>query len=165
VFDSLVSWTESDVEGVRFYSGTAIYRRQFVLKKELLRTGHLELDLGRVEVVAEVFLNGEHLGVLWKAPFSIELGSAARPGVNDLEVRVTNLWPNRLIGDECLPADYERDGALVRRWPAWLVNGEARPSERVTFTTWKHWNADSPLLPSGLLGPVVVRPYAHVYVK
>jgi hypothetical protein len=164
VFEELVSWTESDDEGIRYYSGTATYRRQFTLGKDLLEAGHLELDLGRVQVIAEVFLNGKNLGISWKKPFRINLGDAARAGINDLEIRVTNLWPNRLIGDERLPADYDRDGALVKKWPAWLLDGEARPPGRVTFTTWKHWSADSPLLPSGLLGPVVIRPYLHVPV-
>ncbi|MDR2130423.1 MAG: hypothetical protein LBP56_04550 [Odoribacteraceae bacterium] len=165
VFDELISWTDSPDEGIRYYSGTAIYRKRFMLGKDILKAGHLELDLGRVQVIAEVILNGKNRGILWKAPFRVDLGDAARAGNNELEIRVTNLWPNRLIGDERYPEDYERSGYLVKAWPAWLLDARERPTKRVTFTTWKHWSADSPLLPSGLIGPVIIRPYVHARVK
>ena len=85
----------------------------------------------------------------------------ARPGANDLEVRVTNLWPNRLIGDEQYPDDCSLDGKWtsggIRAWPEWLLRGQPRPEpRRVTFAALKHWNKDDRLLPSGLLGPVTV---------
>jgi hypothetical protein len=75
-----------------------------------------------------------------------------------LEIRVANLWPNRLIGDEQQPPDAEyAPGGNLSRWPEWLLKGEPRPSAgRLTFSTWKHYGKDSPLLPSGLLGPVRV---------
>jgi hypothetical protein len=165
VFEKLTSWTDSPNEGVRYYSGTATYRKQFVLEKETLKAGHLELDLGNVQVIAEVILNGENMGTLWKVPFRVDLGNAAKLGNNELEIRVTNLWPNRLIGDERYPEDYKRSGRLVKEWPEWLLQSGKRPTERVTFVTWQHWSADSPLLPSGLIGPVTIRPYAHARVK
>ena len=65
----------------------------------------LFLDLGRVQVLAEVIVNGKNLGILWKLPFRVEVTDAIHPGDNDLEIRVTNLWPNRLIGDEQLPPE------------------------------------------------------------
>jgi hypothetical protein len=86
----------------------------------------------------------------------VDISAAAKSRGNRLEVRVANLWPNRLIGDEREPADaeYARGGRLAR-WPDWLLQGRSRPSPgRRTFATWKHYAADSPLLPSGLLGPV-----------
>ncbi|GHU98195.1 hypothetical protein FACS1894159_00320 [Bacteroidia bacterium] len=165
VFDTLIDWIDSSEQGIRYYSGTAVYRKSLTLTKDMLRAGHLELDLGRVGVIAEVILNGETLATLWKAPFRVSLTDAARAGDNLLEIHVTNLWPNRLIGDERYPEDYQRSGSVVRRWPEWLVNGTERPTKRVTFTTWKHWDADSPLLPSGLMGPVVIRTYVHAPVK
>ena len=61
------------------------------------------LELGEVREIAEVWLNGKPLGILWKKPFTVALGAAARPGDNLLEIEVVNLWPNRLIGDQQLP--------------------------------------------------------------
>jgi hypothetical protein len=89
----------------------------------------------------------------------VDVTAALKSGANALEIRVANLWPNRLIGDELEPpdAEYTKDGNLAR-WPEWLLNGEPRPSKgRFTFTTWKHYDKNSPLLPSGLLGPVSIR--------
>jgi len=85
-----------------------------------------------------------------------------RTEVNELEVRVTNLWPNRLIGDEQFPDDYSRNGewksGVIPAMPEWLKKGTAPPeSRRLTFCTWKHWHKDDALLPSGLLGPVMLR--------
>jgi hypothetical protein len=93
----------------------------------------LQLDLGRVQVMAQVTLNGKDLGVLWKAPFQVDITDAAKPGVNTLEITVANLWPNRLIGDQSLP-----------------------PEKRVAWTTWNPFKKDTPLLESGLLGPVIM---------
>ncbi|MBE7502411.1 MAG: hypothetical protein HS113_19425 [Verrucomicrobiales bacterium] len=92
------------------------------------------LDLGRVEVMAQVRLNERDLGVVWTAPWAVDVTEALKPGVNRLEVTVANLWPNRLIGDAALPAD-----------------------QRVTWTTWNPFTKDAPLLPSGLLGPVTLQ--------
>ena len=122
----------------------------------------MHLNLGDVQVIAEVKLNGQDLGILWKPPFRLDVTKIARPGPNDLEVRVTNLWPNRLIGDEQYPDDCSptangpRGG--IRAWPEWLLRGQARPEpRRLTFAALKHWNKDDSLLPSGLLGPVAVQ--------
>ena len=81
---------------------------------------------------------------------------------------MTNLWPNRLIGDEQLPEDIGWSGTFDKRtgqgvdwskdWPQWLVEGKPSPTGRVTFATWRHYTKDSPLLPSGLLGPVTLQP-------
>ena len=95
---------------------------------------------------AEVSLNGQNLGVFWKPPFRVNITAAAKPGMNHLVVKVTNLWPNRLIGDEQLPADVEWNGDQLKAWPQWLLNGKPSPTGRLTFTTWHHWTKDSPLL-------------------
>lgn len=162
-FDQLLSWPHHQDLGIRYFSGTATYRKNIQIPAEYLAQGRsLELDLGRVAVVAQVKLNGKDLGVLWKAPFRVSLDSAAKVGANELEIQITNLWPNRLIRDAQFPDDLEWNGATPKQWPDWLVKGEPRPAtERITFTTWRHWSADSPLLPSGLLGPVVLRTYGQ----
>jgi len=84
----------------------------------------------------------------------VNLTAAAQPGTNHLVVKVTNLWPNRLIGDEQLPSDREWDGKQLRGWPQWVLDGKPSPTGRYTFTTWHHWTKDDQLLPSGLIGPV-----------
>jgi hypothetical protein len=166
-FDHLFSWPEHADPAIKYFSGTATYRKRFTLPADALSADRtLQLDLGKVKVIAEVRLNGQNLGILWKAPFRLDVGGVAKAGVNELEVRVTNLWPNRLIGDEHYADDCEWNGETIRRWPTWLLNREPRPvPERSTFTTWKHWKKDSPLQPSGLLGPVVLWTLVRVPVN
>jgi hypothetical protein len=159
-FGELISWTESEDEGIRYFSGTATYLTEVNVPAELLGDGAvIMLDLGVVREIAEVKLDGRDLGILWKAPFRVDVTEALRPGANALEVRVTNLWPNRLIGDEQPPPDFEwSGGGPLAAWPEWLLAGTPRPqADRVTFTTWHHYTKDSPLLESGLLGPVELR--------
>ncbi len=113
---------------------------------------------GRSRTSPAVRLNGRDLGIVWCDPWRVEITGAIKPKGNRLEVHVVNLWPNRLIGDEREPpdAEYARGGDLAR-WPDWLLEGKPRPSAgRLTFSTWKHYEKDSPLLPSGLLGPIRV---------
>lgn len=154
----LISWTEHPDAGVRYFSGTATYQKQLNISPERLRSGReLWLDLGAVKNFAEVSLNGKSLGTLWKPPFRVNITTAAKPGANNLTVKVTNLWPNRLIGDEQLPPDAQWNGSALKEWPQWLLEGKPSPTGRFTFTTWRLWNKDSQLLPSGLLGPVTLR--------
>jgi len=116
------------------------------------------LDLGNVQVLAQVKLNGKDLGILWKTPFRVDVTDAVQSGDNALEIRVTNNWVNRLIGDEQLPEDSRRHpGGNLVEWPKWLQEGKPSPTGRHTFSTWRHWSKDSPLMESGLLGPVTVR--------
>ena len=169
-FEELTSWSSASDQGVRYFSGTATYRKQFVLPKHLLQPDTLlELDLGTVHVIAEVLVNGKNLGVLWKAPFRVDLDGVARDGDNDLEVRITNLWKNRLIGDAHYPEDTKRKGLNTKRWPDWLTNTSKRalerPTERVAFAAYRHWDKTSPMQTSGLLGPVIIRPYLRVKVE
>ena len=159
-FDRLVSWTERPESGVKYFSGTALYRTAFQVPAESLGRGRrLWLDLGDVEAFAQVKLNGKQLGVLWKPSYGLDVTHVLNPGQNSLEVSVTNLWPNRMIGDEQLPEDSERnpDGTL-RRWPDWLQQGKPSPTGRQTFTTWRLWKKSDALLKSGLLGPVRLIP-------
>jgi hypothetical protein len=156
--DKLISWTESPDEGVRYFSGTATYEKDITISPEQLAAGReLWLDFGTVKNFADVSLNEQDLGVLWKPPFRVNLTATAKPGVNRLSIKITNLWPNRLIGDEQLPPDREWDGDQLKNWPQWLLDGKPSPTGRFTFTTWHHWKKDSHLLESGLIGPVVLK--------
>ncbi len=154
-FDELISLSASPNEEIRYFSGTASYNKTFHLPKKLLRAGNrLKLDLGSVAVIAEVIVNGKSVGTLWKQPFVVDITNSVKLGENALEVKVTNLWPNRLIGDENSLLDYERKGAKLKSLPDWLVNNTMRPSERSTFASWQHWAKEDELFTSGLLGPV-----------
>ena len=159
-FESLVDWTVRQEEGVRYYSGMATYRKTFDLPISVDRGTNTPvrfwLDLGKVSNMARVRLNGRDLGVVWCDPWRVEVTSAVQISGNILEIEVANLWPNRLIGDEFQPpdAEYGKGGNLLR-WPEWVLKNEPRPSKgRYAFATWRHFAKDSPLLPSGLLGPV-----------
>jgi len=157
--EKLISWSTHLDSGIKCFSGEATYARTVTVPGERLGPDRrLHLDLGSVSVMAEVKWNGRSLGTLWKPPFRIDVTDVARAGANRLEVRVVNLWPNRLIGDEQLPEDSERnpDGTL-KRWPQWLANGQPSPAGRFTFTSWRLWKKDEALLESGLLGPVTLR--------
>jgi hypothetical protein len=160
VFGSLDDWSQRPEDGIKYYSGSALYTKAFdlppALAKPADKSRRLWLDLGVVKNIASVRLNGRDLGVVWCDPWRVDMTNAVRSKKNRLEIRVANLWPNRLIGDEREPPDAEyAPGGNLARWPDWLIRGEPRPSPgRLTFSTWKHYAKDSPLLPSGLLGPV-----------
>jgi hypothetical protein len=158
--DSLVSWSEHPDPGVRSFSGTASYTRTLSVPADWLGPGKgLELDLGQVQVMARVTLNGRDLGILWKPPYRLDVTPAARPGENALEVKVVNLWINRLIGDELLPEDSERNpNGTLKAWPGWLQDGQPSPTGRHTFTTWRLWKKGDAPVPSGLIGPVRLMP-------
>jgi len=153
-FDRLQDWGGRPEEGIRFYSGTAIYRMTLTIPPDLAGKP-LFLDLGKVAVIAEVSLNGKDLGILWKPPFRANLTGAAKAGDNALEIKVVNLWANRLIGDEHLSEDSPRKPAgTLAEWPQWLKDGSPSPTGRFTFTSHRLWSKDDQLQESGLLGPV-----------
>jgi hypothetical protein len=161
---TLQSWTEANFPGIKYFSGTATYRKQIDIPAQWLSVDtRIMLDLGTVHVIAEVEVNGEPVGVIWKPPFRVDIGTAVRAGANELAVKVTNLWPNRLIGDEQLGEDAQwrrshfGEGQVLAQWPDWLLQGESSPAGRIAFTTWKHYTKTSPLLPSGLIGPVTLQ--------
>jgi hypothetical protein len=164
--DRLISWSQHSDAGVRYFSGTATYRKALNVPAGLISQGRrLYLDLGKVEVMAGVRLNGKDLGILWKEPYCVEVTDAVKAGENALEVQVVNLWVNRQIGDEQLPEDSERNpSGTLKRWPQWLLEGKPSPTGRYTFTSWKLWQKDSPLAESGLLGPVELRAVQRVVV-
>lgn len=133
LFEKLENWADRPEPGIRYYSGTAVYERDFeVADAEIEPTrGNLWLDLGSVRELAEVFVNGRSCGVVWAPPFRVDISEAVKPGVNRVRIEVVNFWPNRIIGDAKLPQD-----------------------QRLTRTNIRKLTADTALMPSGLFGPV-----------
>lgn len=157
LFERLQDWSTRKEPDIKHYSGTACYRKQFRHEQEIAPGVRVYLDLGRVADLAELILNGRELGVLWTAPYRVDVTEHVRP-INELEVRVTNRWVNRLIGDAHLLEDtrYKSSGT-VEAWPDWLLAGQRSPTGRRTFTSQRIWRKRDPLLVSGLLGPVLLR--------
>jgi hypothetical protein len=164
-FAALEDWTQRPEPGIKYFSGTAVYAKRFDLSKSAIgnRQSAIYLDLGKVHALAEVWLNGKNLGVVWTAPWRVDISSAVKAKRNKLEIKVTNVWANRLIGDEQQPADCDFGkgdfgfGGPLKAFPDWYLKGQPRPSnDRFTFTTWNYFNKDSPLVSSGLLGPVTL---------
>lgn len=151
--DKLVDWTTLEDPDFRYFSGTAEYMYDSV------EAG--DLDLGEVKDFATVYVDGKKIATLWRPPYRCAVPAGK------LTVKVTNLWPNRLIGDDRLFAeDCEWDGKAsgkgyklcpIKCIPDWVKEGRQSPMGRHTFTTWKHWSKEDDLLSSGLLGPVVLR--------
>ncbi|MFV8341020.1 glycosyl hydrolase [Flavobacterium sp. XS2P39] len=132
--DKLNSWTESSDAGVKYFSGTGTYSKTIEAPKSWFKNaGQLWIDLGDVKNIAEVIVNGKVIGTVWKKPFRVDATGILKPGKNTIEIKVTNLWVNRLIGD-------------------------AQPDAvtKITYTTMPFYKADAPLLPSGLLSTVTV---------
>jgi hypothetical protein len=157
-FDQLVNWIDSNDDRVKYFSGTAKYENSFSLNTlNRSEKNRIYLDLGEVQQIAEVKINGKSMPTLWKPPFVLDITDVVELGENQLTVAVTNTWVNRLIGDEALPdtSGYSMVGDTV----AWLNNNEPPPkSERVTFTGFNFFERSNrrKLQSSGLLGPVNV---------
>ena len=160
----LFDWTTSDNPQIKYFSGTAKYRTTFTCAADAAAD---VISLGDCNgQIAKVVLNGVDAGTVWCAPYEILLPpGAVRRGENTLEIEFTNVWANRLIGDEQEPPDCEfveqkafknAGGTYLARFPDWFKNGlSARPSKgRKCFTDWNYFTKDSKLVPSGLLGPV-----------
>ncbi|MEI9921649.1 MAG: glycosyl hydrolase [Bacteroidota bacterium] len=160
----LISLHKHADKGVKYFSGTCTYKKTF---KGFKKGYRYTLHLGAVEVIAEIIVNGKSFGVMWTRPFLADITDAMTKGDNHIEIRVTNLWVNRLIGDEQEPEVYKYapggggsgfkslSGGAIMELPDWYKKGEPKPDDgRVAFATWKHYTKDSPLLQSGLIGPV-----------
>jgi hypothetical protein len=130
-FPELKSWTEHDSTGIKYYSGTATYKKKFTVPANEPSRGSLWLDLGDVRELAEVKVDGQSLGTVWCPPFRVELSGKVQPGEHELKIEVVNFWPNRIIGDQSLPEKV-----------------------RLTKTNIRKLTSKTPLTPSGLLGPV-----------
>ena len=128
-FTTLKSWTENVDLGIKYFSGMAIYKNTFTVLSS--GKGIYKIDLGEVKNLAEVIINGKSQGIVWKKPFKVELKDALKIGENSIEIKVTNLWVNRLIGDQ-----------------------QPDVKTKITYTTMPFYKTDSKLLPSGLMSPV-----------
>jgi hypothetical protein len=132
--DKLSSWSENQDAGVKYFSGTGTYTKTFDVPAGWFKSGtQIWLDLGDVKNLAEIEVNGKPLGQVWHAPYRVETTAALKPGANEISIKVTNAWVNRLIGDQ-----------------------QPNATTKYTFTTEKPYKADSPLQASGPLGPVTV---------
>jgi alpha-L-rhamnosidase len=131
-FDQLVSFHENADDGIKYFSGHATYTKSIEVKAAWFTQGRkFLLDLGDVKNLADIQINGKSLGIVWHAPYRTDATSALKPGDNTIEIKVTNAWVNRLIGDE-----------------------QPNVKQKITSTTYRPYTASSPLVASGLLGPV-----------
>lgn len=163
IFSPLADWTTRPETGIKYFSGTGVYKKNFVISPDEIKNKQsLYLDMGIVKHIARVYLNNKDLGIIWTAPWNIKMPSGLlKPGANHIIIEVTNVWTNRLIGDEHQPSDcewipgYISGGYSLKEFPDWFLKKEPRPSKgRYCFTTWNYFTKDSPLVSAGLLGPV-----------
>ncbi len=132
--DKLASWSDSAEEGVKYFSGTGTYTKTIQASPDWFkRETRLSIDLGDVKNLAEVSINAKPLGIVWKTPYRLDITNVLKPGLNTVEIKVTNPWVNRIIGDR-----------------------QPNATKTYTFTSPKYYKADSKLVPSGLLGPVQI---------
>lgn len=152
---TLKSWTDFDEHRIKYFSGMAIYHNSFCLPKEEIDfKNQVILYLGRVEEVAEIFINGKSAGLVWNNPGKIDITGKVKAGINDLKIEVVNRWPNRMIGDYKLPENQRRIKSSIVTLPtAWHAPLESLPNEQYG------------LQPSGLLGPVSIRTYEVLVVE
>ena len=153
-FNELSDWTKRFEYGIKYYSGLAMYKKNFELSLDDFKFDNSEmyLELGEVKNIAHIRLNGKDLGIVWTAPWHVNITDAAKVGSNNLEIEIANLWVNRLIGDEQFPYD----GVIDNKWPDWLLEGKPRTSGRFTFTPKRFYTKNDSLLKSGLIGPVKI---------
>jgi len=167
-FDKLTDWTTHTDRGIKYYSGIATYRKAFDLPQGLGgrdqgsrfreqgpgvggqgSEGRFYLDLGTVHDMARVTLNGKDLGVIWCAPWHVDITDVVKADNNELEIEIANRWPNRMLGDTQPP---DKDVRTVQ-WESGLLGGKAYKTGRYTFSTS---SGPGKLLASGLLGPVQI---------
>lgn len=159
------SWSDRQEFGIKHFSGTATYSTHANISARELRSGIL-LDLGVVRNLVEIIVNHRVVDTLWCPPFRTDITKYLTPGKNLIELKITNTWWNRMVGDEQLPEDLvwsarqayagnDYRGYELMEFPAWVWTGGQRPSkDRISFTPWKFVEKDSKLEPSGLIGPV-----------
>lgn len=162
-FPDLIDFSKHTDKDIMYFAGTATYTKTVkISKKEFAKGKRIVLDLGEMNDLAQVKINGIDKGTLWYPPYKVDITDALKNGENVIEIAVTNNWANRLIGDEKEPADFEwgtdrgvEKGHAMKAYPDWFLKNEARPSQgRKAFTVWYYYRDNSPLQPAGLVGPV-----------
>lgn len=156
--DELISLRKHSDFNVKHFSGTMVYTKSIqVASSAFVKERKFLLDLGRVEVIAKVYINDGEVKLLWKEPYCANITHYLVAGQNTIKVEVTNLWANRIIGDEFLAVEnqYGKD-KFIYKLPEWYVENKIKPGDRTTFSVWHHFEKTDPLLDSGLLGPVRV---------
>jgi hypothetical protein len=150
VLDELISWTNSDVDGIKYFSGTVTYKKtfQYDLKPTSSDKVNIYLDLGNISKIAEVWLNGKHLGITWSKPYIFDVTDIIQNGENNLTIEVANTWSNRLTGDAILGENYTSTNILKTI----VATKGILPGDQ-TRVPW----AKVPLIESGLLGPVSIK--------
>ncbi len=115
----LISWSEHPHEDIRHFSGTATYRKEILLTPDDLNQQYpLYLDLGKVEIMARLIVNGKDAGIAWGSPYRFNITDKVHIGKNSIEIEVVNLWPNRLIGDDKYPDDSNfNTHGFIEKWP------------------------------------------------
>jgi len=162
-------FSQSEEKRLKYFSGTATYTTRFTLSPEDL-SGWVTLDLGGLDDIASLSVNGEKVADLWYPPYRTDVTDFLVAGENTVEVAVTNNWANLLIGDEQYAPDFEWGedrgetmGRAMKSFPEWFLKGEKRPSpDRKGFVLWSYFRADSPLQPAGLTGPVTLSFYGKI---
>jgi hypothetical protein len=162
-FPALEDFSLSNEGRIKYFAGTATYHKNINidLKGDNQR---ILLDLGEMNDIAQVWVNGKDAGVSWYAPFIIDITPHLKRGKNSLKIAVTNNWANRLIGDEQHPADFEWGidrgesmGRGIKSLPEWFIKDEPRPEQgRKTFNIWYYYRPTSTLQKAGLVGPVKI---------
>jgi len=158
-FEKLESWSLSDNENIKYFSGTATYSNKFGLPEKIINENvSVILNVGDVKDLASVSVNGKFIAVLWHAPFELDITNFVKKGENEIAIAVTNTWANRMIRDNRFPDDCEwgtvvpvdkktSAGSLLSFIPEWLIKGVERPSkQRVTFSTWNSLTKESTLV-------------------
>ncbi|MBS3774405.1 MAG: hypothetical protein KGY70_04415 [Bacteroidales bacterium] len=145
-FDSLISWTDSDIQGIRYFSGTTTYHKNISIPEEAISNNdEIYISLGKVCDVAEVYVNGTSAGILWKKPFRTDISDLVEPGTNQLKIEVVNCWVNRLTGD----MRSKPENRFCRTNQPYIT------SDDMGFDNWAEGgNETFRLQTSGLLGPV-----------
>ena len=165
-FPTLSDFSLSDDNRVKYFSGTATYTKNINLDATFIQPNQrIKLDLGIMhDQLADITINGKKLGIIWYAPYIMDVTDYIKLGNNEIKIAVTNTWANRMIGDEKEPADFEWGidrpgmGQPMKAYPDWFIKNQLRPSQgRKTFSIWHYYKKDSKLIPAGMIGPVILK--------
>ena len=164
---TLMDFSQCADDRLKYFAGTATYTTKAILDEDDLGEGkRVVINLGEVDDIAELEINGQKVGVFWYPPHTADVTRFLKVGENVITVAVTNNWANRLIGDERLEADFdwgidrgEMRGRAMKAFPDWFLKDEPRPSGRKAFVIWSYYRGDFELQPAGLVGPVYLVVY------